>query len=97
MLHRRKIKIKTFYMFSRLTTILALSIHGIFYSWNKGSSGCGCSPVFACFGVYRNRFDPWHFSGWCPEDRQYTAIADAEFCTHPAPISLPPLYAGAQC
>jgi len=59
----------------------------------------GCSPVFACVLGFETGLIPGiSAAGATPEDRQYTTIADAEFCTtvpSPSPYPLPPLYAGA--
>jgi uncharacterized protein (TIGR00303 family) len=61
----------------------------------------GFSPVFACvLGFTETGLIPGiSAAGATPEDRQYTAIADAEFLYHgpqPQPrYPLPPLYAGA--
>ncbi len=61
----------------------------------------GCSPVFACIlGFTETGLIPGiSAAGATPQDRQYTAIADAEFLYHgPQPhprYPLPPLEAGA--
>jgi len=61
----------------------------------------GCSPVFACvLGFTATGLIPGiSAAGSTPEDRKYTAIADAEFLYHgpqPQPqYALPPLQAGA--
>jgi len=61
----------------------------------------GCSPVFACvLGFTATGLIPGISAAGCtPEDRQYTAIADAEFLYNGFQIqpqyALPPLQAGA--
>jgi uncharacterized protein (TIGR00303 family) len=61
----------------------------------------GCSPVFACvLGFTETGLIPGiSAAGLTPEDRKYTAIADAEFLFHgstgKAKYPLPPLTAGA--